>query len=72
MTVSSDERSMVADLVFKRQITDHLQSLMTRVVYVQVVNVASTLQEAAKRMKPGSASLRIRRVSKTARQSLLG
>ena len=55
-----------------RRVTDHLRSLMTRVVYFQVVNVASTLQEAAKFTKPDFASLRIRRVSKTVRQSLLG
>ena len=35
-----------------RRITDHLRSRMTRVVYVQVVDVASTMQENAKCMKP--------------------
>ena len=54
-----------------RQLTDHLRSHMAR-VYVHVVNVASTLQEAAKCMEPDSASLRSQRRSKTARQSLLG
>ena len=62
----------VSIILNRSRIKDHLRSLMTIVVYVQVVNVASTLQEAAKCMKPDSASLRIRRGSKTARQSLLG
>ena len=71
MTVSRDERSVVADLVSAANNRSSAVS-MTIVVYVQVVNVASTLQEAAKCMKPDFASLRIQRLSKTARQNLLG
>ena len=71
LTVSSDERSVVADLVSTARNRSSAVSNDESCV-IQVVNVASTLQEAAKCMKPDSASLRIRRVSKTARQSLLG
>ena len=71
VTVSSDERSVVADLVSTANNRSSAVSDDDSCV-CSVVNVASTLQEAAKCMKPDSASLRIRRGSKTARQSLLG
>ena len=66
VTVSSDERSVVADLV---STANNRSSAVSDVC--SGCKRASTLQEAAKCMKPDSASLRIRRVSKTERQILM-
>ena len=71
VTDSSDERSVVADLVSTASNRSSAVSIGESCV-CSGCKRRFALQEAAKCMKPVSASLRIRRVSKTVRQSLLG